>query len=199
MADSTNLAAVLAAARANPYLFVLDSSGAYKDTLENLPGDILTYYYVLASNGKLTADNAQYTVGFYRTSAASLADATPENTVRLNDGASINGQNFNREFAVRLYVPDIKNYLFVQKIAEDGYTPLSGAGFALYKASDVTDGAVNPGAQPFDTVTTRNQSQNQGGRDHTGRGGGLPQHPGGTSGRHLLSQRIAGPRRVRSQ
>ena len=162
VADSTNLAAVLAAARANPYLFVLDSSGAYKDTLENLPGDILTYYYVLASNGKLTADNAQYTVGFYRTSAASLADATPENTVRLNDGASINGQNFNREFAVRLYVPDIKNYLFVQKIAEDGYTPLSGAGFALYKASDVTDGAVNPGAQPFDTVTTRNQSQNQG-------------------------------------
>ena len=101
-------------------------------------------------------------MGFYRTSAASLADATPENTVRLNDGASINGQNFNREFAVRLYVPDIKNYLFVQKIAEDGYTPLSGAGFALYKASDVTDGAVNPGAQPFDTATTRNQSQNQG-------------------------------------
>ena len=77
-------------------------------------------------------------------------------------GHTINGQNFNREFAVRLYVPDIKNYLFVQKIAEDGYTPLSGAGFALYKASDVTDGAVNPGAQPFDTVTTRNQSQNQG-------------------------------------
>ena len=101
-------------------------------------------------------------MGFYRTSAASLADATPENTVRLNDGASINGQNFDREFAVRLYVPDIKNYLFVQKISEDGYTPLSGAGFALYKASDVTDGAVNPGAQPFDTVTTRNQSQNQG-------------------------------------
>ena len=162
VADSTNLTAVLAAARANPYLFVLDSSGAHKDTLENLPGDILTYYHVLASNGKLTADNAQYTVGFYRTSAASLADATPENTVRLNDGASINGQNFDREFAVRLYVPDIKNYLFVQKISEDGYTPLSGAGFALYKASDVTDGAVNPGAQPFDTVTTRNQSQNQG-------------------------------------
>ena len=95
---------------------------------------------VIPGTGKLTADNAQYTVGFYRTSAASLADATPENTVRLNDGASINGQNFDREFAVRLYVPDIKNYLFVQKIAEDGYTPLSGAEFALYKASDVTDG-----------------------------------------------------------
>lgn len=162
VAGSTDMSAVLQAARANPYLFVLDSSGAYKDTIDNLPGDILTYYYVLASNDQLTDSNAQYTVGFYRTSAASLADATPENTVRLNDGESINGQNFDREFAVRLFVPDIRNYLFVQKVAEDGYTPLTGAEFALYKASDVTDGVVNPGAQPFDTVTTRDQNQAQG-------------------------------------
>ena len=162
VADSTDTAAVLQAARANPYLFVLDSSGAYKDTIENLPGDILTYYYVLATNGKLTDDNAQYTVAFYRTSADNLADATPENTVRLNDSVTLNDQSFDREFAVRLFVPDIKNYLFVQKVAEDRITPLSGATFALYKASDVTDGVVNPGAQPFDTVTTRDQNQNQG-------------------------------------
>src|SRR5699024_8358149 len=48
------------------------------------------------------------------------------------------------------------------KVAEDGYTPLSGAVFGLYRAADVTDGAVNPGAQPYDTVTTRDQNQNQG-------------------------------------
>lgn len=162
VADSTDMAAVLQAAQANPYLFVLDSSGAYKDTIENLPGDILTYYYVLATNDKLTADNAQYTLGFYRTSADNLNDATPENTVRLNDSAVLNDQTFDREFAVRLFVPDIKNYLFVQKVAEDRITPLSGATFALYKASDVTDGVVHPDAQPFDTVTTRDQSQSQG-------------------------------------
>lgn len=162
VAGSTGLDAVLQAARTNPYLFTLDSSGAYKNTIENLPGDILTYYYVLATNGKLTADNAQYTVGFYRTSAANLADATPANTVRLNDGAAVNDQIFEREFSVRLYVPNIKNYLFVQKIAEDGFTPLTGAEFGLYKAEDVTDGQVNPGAQPFDTVTTRDQSQDRG-------------------------------------
>ena len=162
VAGSTDMDAVLQAARANPYLFVLDSSGAYKDTIDNLPGDILTYYYVLATNGRLTDSNAQYTVAFYRTSAASLADATAANTVRLNDGEVINGQAFDREFAVRLYVPDIRNYLFVQKAAEDGITPLTGAEFALYRASDVTDGTVNPGAQPFDTVTTRDQNQNQG-------------------------------------
>lgn len=162
VADNTGLDAVLQAARTNPYLFTLDSSGAYKNTIENLPGDILTYYYVLATNGKLTTDNAQYTVGFYRTSAANLADATPVNTVRLNDGAAVNDQIFEREFSVRLYVPNIKNYLFVQKIAENGFTPLTGAQFGLYKAEDVTDGQVNPGAQPFDTVTTRDQSQDRG-------------------------------------
>ncbi len=162
VADSTDLNAVLQAARANPYLFVLDSSGAYKTTIENLPGDILTYYDVLAANGKLTADNAQYTVAFYRTTADNLAAATPANTVRLNDDAVVNGQIFGREFSVRLYVPDLKNYLFVQKVAEDGFTPLTGAEFALYQASDVTDGTVNPGAQPFDTVTTRDQSQDRG-------------------------------------
>ena len=162
VADSTGMDAVLESARANPYLFVLDSSGAYKDTIDNLPGDILTYYYVLATNGKLTGSNAQYTVAFYRTGAASLADATPADTVRLNDAAVINDQTFGREFAVRLYVPNIRNYLFVQKVAEDGFTPLTGAEFGLYKAEDVTDGAVNPGAQPFDTVTTRDQNQNQG-------------------------------------
>lgn len=162
VADTTDMNAVLQAARANPYLFVLDSSGAYKDTIHNLPGDILTYYYVLATNDQLTADNAQYTVAFYRTSADNLTDATAANTVRLNDGEIINGQTFDREFAVRLYVPNIKNYLFVQKVAEDGYTPLSGAVFGLYRAADVTDGAVNPGAQPYDTVTTRDQNQDQG-------------------------------------
>ena len=162
VAGNTGMAAILQAARANPYLFVLDSSGAYKDTIENLPGGILTYHYVLATNGQLTADNAQYTVGFYRTSAASLADATPTNTVRLDADLPDPDGGFGREFSIRLFVPDLKNYLFVQKLAEDGLTPLSGAEFALYTADQVTDGTVNPGAVPFDTVTTRNQSQQQG-------------------------------------
>lgn len=184
VAGSTDLSAVLDAARANPYLFVLDSSGAYKDTIENLPGDILTYYDVLAANGKLTADNAQYTVAFYRTSADNLDGATPANTVRLNDDAVVGGQSFAREFSVRLFVPNIKNYLFVQKVAEDGVTPLTGAEFALYQASDVTDGTVNPGAQPFDTVTTRDLNQDQGDLITLGGAGVFPNHqtalPAGT-------------------
>ena len=157
VAGSTSLDAVLQAARADHYVFALDSSGAYKSELDNLPGDILTYYYVLLANGRLTADNAQYTLGFYRTSAPSLADATPQNTVRLATAAP-GGGAFEREFAVRLYVPNVKNHLFVQKVSEDG-APLEGAEFALYRAADVTDGAVDPGAQPFDTVTTRDLSQ----------------------------------------
>ena len=157
VAGSTGPDAVLQAARADRYVFTLDSSGAYKSELDNLPGDILTYYYVLLANGRLTADNAQYTLGFYRTGAPSLDAATPQNTVRLATAAP-GGGSFEREFAVRLYVPNVKNYLFVQKVSEDG-APLEGAAFALYRAADVTDGAVDPGAQPFDTVTTRDLSQ----------------------------------------
>ena len=158
----TSLQDVLTAARANPYLFTLDSSGAYKTTIDNLPGDILSYYYVLATNDKLSGDNAQYTVGFYRTSAPNLAGATPQNTVRLNDDLTDQYGSFQREFSVRLFVPDIKNYFFVQKVGEDNAAPLVGAEFALYRAADVTDDQVNPGAQPYDTVTTADLSQDRG-------------------------------------
>ena len=162
VASGTTMADVLAAARANPYLFTLDSSGAYKTTIDNLPGDILTYYYVLATNGMLSGDNAQYTVGFYRTAAPNLAGATPQNTVRLNDDLTDQYGSFQREFSVRLFVPNIKNYFFVQKVGEDNAAPLVGAVFGLYQAADVTDGQVNPGAQPYDTVTTADLSQDKG-------------------------------------
>lgn len=174
VASGTGNEAVLAAARANPYLFVLDSSGAYKNTIDNLPGDILTYYGVLESNGKLTADNAQYTVGFYRTSAASLDAATPDSIVRLDNDHILQGQAFSGEFSVHLYVPNIRNYLFVQKLAEDGLTPLSGAEFALYQAADVHNGAVDPGAQPYDTLTTRDLSQDAGDLTTLGGAGVFP-------------------------
>ena len=131
-------------------------------TIDNLPGDILTYYYVLATNGDLTADNAEYTVAFYRTSASNLLGANADNTVRLNADTAGEDGNFEREFSVRLFVPDIKNYLIVQKVGESDLKTLTGAEFALYRASDVTDGQVDPGAQPYDTVTTRDQSQDRG-------------------------------------
>lgn len=162
VSSSTGIEAAIQAARANPYLFTLDSSGAYKATIDNLPGDILTYHYVLATNGRLTPDNAQYTVAFYRTTAPTLAGADAANTVRLDADAEGQDGNFAREFSVRLFVPDIKNYFFVQKVGEDDDTTLTGAVFALYQAGDVTDGQVNPGAQPYDTVTTKDQSQEQG-------------------------------------
>ena len=162
VASSTGTEAAIQAARANPYLFTLDSSGAYKVTIDNLPGDILTYYYVRETNGRLTPDNAQYTVAFYRTSAPNLAGADASNTVRLNADTQDQDGGFDREFSVRLFVPDIKNYFFVQKVGEDDNDTLTGATFALYQAGDVTDGQVNPGAQPYDTVTTRDQRQENG-------------------------------------
>lgn len=164
VSSAAGMDAVLTAARSNPYIFTLDSSGAYKDTIDNLPGDILTYYYVLVTNGKLTPDNAQYTVAFYRTSAPNLESADAGNTVRLNADVDADEEDggFDREFSVRLFVPNIKNYLFVQKVGADALTTLTGASFALYRGEDVTGGQVNPGAQPYDTVTTANLSQDRG-------------------------------------
>ncbi len=171
---TTGNAAVLEAARDDPYIFVLDSSGAYKDSIENLPGDILTYYGVLEENGKPTEDNAQYTIGFYRTDAPSLAEASPESIVRLDNEQIIQGQTFAQEFSVHLYVPNIKNYLFVQKLAEDNLTPLTGATFALYRAEDVHNGVVDPDAQFFDIVTTRDLDHDKGDLTTLGGAGVFP-------------------------
>lgn len=108
---------VIEAAKNSPYVFDVDSSGAYKTDIENLPGDITKYYYVLGQEEK---DNAEYTVGYFYTEAGSLSGATSENTYRvLSDGEEENAR-FTRVFSVNLYVPNIQNNLYVQKLDENG-------------------------------------------------------------------------------
>ena len=119
-------------------------------TIENLPGDIETYYYIC--NDETTA---KYTVAYYYTEANNLDEAKKENTWRI-DSQSEN-HSLTRSFSMDLYITNIKNRLLVQKVDQAG-KPLAGAEFTLYAAenANVENGTVtiNPGAEAYDTLQT---------------------------------------------
>lgn len=148
-ADST-WASVLRAAKANPYVFQLTSDGSYQVTIENLPGDINTYYHICGKE-----DEAQYIVAYYYTEAENLDEATKENTRRIHSQSETHP--LERIFSMDLYITNIKNRLLVQKV-DQAEKPLAGATFALYKDEDVTveNGAVTikADAAAYDTLQT---------------------------------------------
>ena len=154
VANDSSWNSVLEAARANPYVFQLASSGAYQVEISNLPGDIKTYYHF---TGKV--EDAKYTIAYYYTKAKTIAGANEDNT-KLISANRKDGYDLNRVFSVNLYVTNVKNYLLVQKVDDLGNT-VNDAVFSLYKAKDVTvneDGTVTlkSNAQPYDTVKTSN-------------------------------------------
>lgn len=146
----SNWDSVLRAAKANPYVFQLTSGGSYQVTIENLPGDIETYYHICGD-----ADKAQYTVAYYYTKAENLDEAKKENTWRID--SQNKDHPLTRIFSMDLYITNIKNRLLVQKV-DQAEKPLAGATFALYKDEDVTveNGAVTikAGAEAYDTLQT---------------------------------------------
>lgn len=143
---------VLAAAKDNPYIFQLASSGEYQVEVSNLPGDITKYYHICGS-----LSTAQYTIGYYFTTADTLDRAEANNTWRIDtDNEQL---PVDRVFSVNLYVSNIKNRLLVQKVNEDGEvitTP--GFVFSLYKKDQVTldehGNVVGTEGVPYDQVTT---------------------------------------------
>lgn len=146
---------VLSAAKANPYVFQLTSDGSYQVTIENLPGDIKTYYHICGD-----ADKAQYTVAYYYTKAENLDEAKKENTWRID--SQNKDHPLTRIFSMDLYITNIKNRLLVQKVDQAG-KPLAGAGFALYKAEDVIvengKATVQEGKQPYDSLQTKEEAE----------------------------------------
>ncbi len=114
----------LAKAKENFYYpFEPSSEGGWRTTIEELPGDITKYYYMLGNDKKDT----QYTIAYYYTSAATIDTATGDNTWRVD------GSSFERDFSAKLYVPNIRNYLVAQHLDEQG-TAVNGAVFTLYKS-----------------------------------------------------------------
>lgn len=144
------------AAKKDLHAFTLNTSGQYQVEIQNLPGDISKYYYLLSGDAR---KDAEYTVAIYHTTASSIGDATPKNTVHVYSDDIADGTNFKRQFATRLLVTNIQNRLFVQKTDTEG-KPVDGAKFGLYKSTQVTTDAngkaVLDGDQaPYDTLTTR--------------------------------------------
>lgn len=154
LAENPSKAGAIEAAKKDLHAFTLNTSDRYQVEIQNLPGDISKYYYLLSGNDR---KNAEYTVAIYHTKASSIGDATPENTVHVYSDDIADGTNFKRQFATRLLVTNIQNRLFVQKTDTEG-KPVDGAKFALYTSSKVTteNGKVmlNGEQTPYDTLTT---------------------------------------------
>ena len=155
LAEKPSKAGAIEAAKKDLHAFTLNTSGQYQVEIQNLPGDISKYYYLLSGNDR---KDAEYTVAIYHTKASSIGDATPENTVHVYSDDIADGTNFKRQFATRLLVTNIQNRLFVQKTDTAG-RPVKGAKFGLYTADQVTTDAngkvVLKGEQtPYDTLWT---------------------------------------------
>lgn len=156
LAKEPSMTGAIEAAKKDLHAFTLNTSGQYQVEIQNLPGDISKYYYLLSGDAR---KDAEYTVAIYHTTASSIGDATPKNTVHVYSDDIADGTNFKRQFATRLLVTNIQNRLFVQKTDTEG-KPVDGAKFGLYKSTQVTTDAngkaVLDGDQaPYDTLTTR--------------------------------------------
>lgn len=155
LAKEPGMTGAIEAAKKDLHAFTLNTSGQYQVEIQNLPGDISKYYYLLSGDAR---KDAEYTVAIYHTAASSIGDARPENTVHVYSDDIADGTNFKRQFATRLLVTNIQNRLFVQKTDTEG-NPVDGAKFGLYTAGQVTTDAngkvVLKGEQtPYDTLTT---------------------------------------------
>ena len=155
LAGAQGMAGAIEAAKKDLHAFTLNTSGQYQVEIQNLPGDISKYYYLLSGDAR---KDAEYTVAIYHTTASSIGDATPKNTVHVYSDDIADGTNFKRQFATRLLVTNIQNRLFVQKTDTEG-NPVDGAKFGLYTDGQVTTDAngkaVLDGDQaPYDTLTT---------------------------------------------
>lgn len=156
LAGKPSKAGAIEAAKKDLHAFTLNTSGQYQVEIQNLPGDISKYHYLLSGDAR---KDAEYTVAIYYTAASSIAEADMDNTVHVfSDDLPDGKENFRRQFATRLLVSNIQNRLFVQKTDTAG-KPVEGAKFGLYTADQVTTDAngkvVLKGEQtPYDTLTT---------------------------------------------
>ncbi len=151
------------------HTFSLAPSGAMEFEMDDLPGDLSTYYRMLGEGEKW---KTQYTIAYYYTEGYSPETgfdyATKENTKRvyatlldqdwINDanilvgeenggtgdtGNTSSGEKFLHSFGATIYIPNLINRLAVQKKDEEG-TGVDGATFAFYKVEQEEKTDTNP-------------------------------------------------------
>ena len=172
--DVNNIEGAIAAAKRMPRVFTPVKGNTYHLNIEELPGDLSTYYQMIAFEGdKADFSKVKYTVAYYFTSANSIDGANKSNTWRLYSEGTSSTDKFQRVFSTRLMVPNIKNRLFVQK-TDESWNPLQDSGeypsatFSLYRDQDVTvaNGSltVKDGASAYDTASTQAELNTDGGQ-----------------------------------
>ncbi len=155
VATTNDNAAIIAAAKANQNAFAVGSGGAYQVEIDNLPGDITTYQYVIDTYGENeNHDPAKYSVKYYWTNEDSLDALTNTSTIdELNpSGNGSAGTSFDRVFSVMLNIPNIKNELSLVKTDVATNDPINDVQFALYADED-QDGQADDN-DALSTMTT---------------------------------------------
>ena len=118
--DSSNKS-IWEAAKANETFFKVDTSGAYALTIDDLPGDVTTYEYILQQTGGGTT-NAQYKVQYFTAN---------------DDGTSVqqvtNTGDFTRTFSVTLAIANLELPAPTLRKTDESGTPLADVTFALYE------------------------------------------------------------------
>ena len=116
------------------YAFSLDSSGAYSTDIENLPGDIKKYAWMVADSEEQAEFTGAY---FYVEGIRSLEELKASANNLSNDEIHLlDSSEFERDFSVRLLAPNIQNRLLVQKVIDGTSTPVNNAEFKLYEQDD---------------------------------------------------------------
>lgn len=121
--------------------FLLASSGSHQTLIDGLPGRIQDYVFF--------KQDGEYRGAYYYTTAGTDATMDSSNTHRVS-----NTNDFGRQFAAYLYVPDIKNRVIVQKTDEKD-NPVNGAVFTLYRSNPEGTGPAKGDDAVVDTKKTK--------------------------------------------
>ena len=140
VAPNNDWASIQAADDATGATFLLASSGSHQTLIDGLPGRIQDYVFFKQDD--------EYRGAYYYTTAGTGA-MDSSNTHRVS-----NTNDFGRQFAAYLYVPDIKNRVIVQK-TDDAGNPVNGAEFTLYHSNAEGTGPANGDDAVVDTKTTK--------------------------------------------
>ena len=141
--------------------FELTSGGAFQTTVEDIPGNIHTYYWYIENTRSVDYvmnSQVEYLLNYY------YHNKETDEYIRLY------ANDFDREFATNISVANVKNYLLVKKVTERN-VPMNGTTFALFKANDVQkylkeDNTVDvndlEGVVPYDSGITRPMNRTDG-------------------------------------
>lgn len=111
------------AAIENDTFFEVETSGAYALTIDDLPGDVTTYEYILQQT-KGDSAAAQYKVQYF------TADANGGSVTELN---TTDTGGFTRTFSVTLAIANLELPAPTLRKTDESGTPLADVTFALYK------------------------------------------------------------------